>query len=766
MAQTDIIYILQWWFMLFCGGLTVLPIMSLIFPSFVDRGYAFAKIIGVVLISYLVFVFGTIRIAPFTPLTIYAIAVSVTCISIIVSSRTRSFKLLEFKQRWMIFLFEEVLFLAALWFWAYVRSFNPDIYGLEKYMDFGFVNSILRTAYFPPRDMWFTPYSINYYYFGHLITAVLTKASQIPSYITFNLMMATIFSFCFSQIYSLAATLWRHAFPQNSTDTQSQKKKFPGAKSIVSTGILAGALVSLSGNLHVLYALFSPYSNDKPQPLWELKFLPATFPNSYWYPNATRFIFNTIHEFPIYSWVVSDLHGHVLDIPIVLLTISLIYSFFVRNKNLALKGQIRLWYIIGIGFVIAVMYMTNAWDGLIYLLLAALVLLSLEWQRVHLHKHTHTSNNPILRILPLKHRIRQKLHLFLLKHWLIDLIIGLFVYLFIIGISFAAFSLPFSHFFSPSAIVKGIGVLCSPKFLTDRGHFGPFLFEVDHCQKSPWWQLLTLYGFFYILVVMFVIFLHKKKNQTTSDTFVTILIVLSTLLIIIPEFLYMKDIYPAHYRANTMFKLVFQAFMMLSLSCGYIIMRTTTALRQKAKNVGYIAIFAGYALFITLLLTLVFTYPVLATKSYYNSLQTSQGLNGITYLQKRYPTDFAGIQWLNKEVIGQPVILEAQGDSYTDYARVSANTGLPTVLGWTVHEWLWRGTYDIPAPRITEVQIMYETKSIADAENLLRKYHVQYVFIGDMERQKYPTLSEDKFNQIGKKVFEMGNTRIYRLNIK
>src|SRR5258708_38797604 len=36
---------------------------------------------------------------------------------------------------------------------------SPDIHGLEKYMDYGFVNSILRSQYFPPKDMWFTPRS-------------------------------------------------------------------------------------------------------------------------------------------------------------------------------------------------------------------------------------------------------------------------------------------------------------------------------------------------------------------------------------------------------------------------------------------------------------------------------------------------------------------------------------------------------------------------------------------------------------------------------
>ena len=85
--------------------------------------------------------------------------------------------------------------------------------------------------------------------------------------------------------------------------------------------------------LTTIYTFFKAYPNDHPVPFWKLSFLPFSFPNGYWYPNATRFIPFTIHEFPIYSFVVSDLHGHVLDIPIVLLTIATIFSFDFTKNN-------------------------------------------------------------------------------------------------------------------------------------------------------------------------------------------------------------------------------------------------------------------------------------------------------------------------------------------------------------------------------------------------------------------------------------------------
>ena len=162
----------------------------------------------------------------------------------------------------------------------------------------------------------------------------------------------------------------------------------------------------------------------------------------------------------------------------------------------------------------------------------------------------------------------------------------------------------------------------------------------------------------------------------------------------------------------------------------------------------------------------VFLYPYFAVNSYFGNLKTYSGLNGTNYLKALYSNDYDAILWINKNIKEQPIILEAQGDSYTDYGRVSTNTGLPTVLGWTVHEWLWRGTYDIPSPRIAEVQTLYETGNIGDTKKLIDKYNVQLVFIGALERQKYPNLNEEKFTSLGKIIYQKGETKIFKIDIK
>ena len=60
-------------------------------------------------------------------------------------------------------------------------------------------------------------------------------------------------------------------------------------------------------------------------------------------------------------------------------------------------------------------------------------------------------------------------------------------------------------------------------------------------------------------------------------------------------------------------------------------------------------------------------------------------LDGTAYLALRDPNENAAFEWINREVGGIPVIAEAYGPSYQEYARVSMNTGLPSVLGWDYH---------------------------------------------------------------------------------
>lgn len=747
----DIQSIFIWWLTFFVVGIAVFPITAYLFRNFIDRGYIFSKVLGMLFVSYVVFLIGLTKLIPFVTPEVFIV---VGIIGVLSFYSVRKFSLsIDYKKSLKIIVLEELIFLVTLTFWAYVRAHQPNINGLEKFMDYGFVNSITRSTYFPPSDMWFTPFPINYYYFGHLITAVLTKLSTLPTQITYNLMIATLFAFTFTAAFSIVLNLF-----------YTHKEKI--TKTALIAAFLAAFLTSMGGNLHMVYSLFTPYNTDHPVPFWQafttqkqagvdathtpIKYAPSTYPNSYWYPNATRFITYTIHEFPLYSFVVSDLHGHVLDIPFVLLVLALLYAS-IKDHVISRKKVLLL------SFILAGMYMTNAWDGFIYGLLCALTILFLSVKSFAID--AKQKNETTLTFL---HHIKNYgLEFFRSIDKSALIIKGLLLFF-----GFLIFTIPFNLNFNPAKIVGGIGIVCAPDFLTEIhsgqvtpgaqqtvGRLGPFLFEKNHCRRTPFWQMTILYGFFYFFAIAFIIhFLRNRKTQNASDIFIFLLIGMGTILIIIPEFLYVKDIYPDHYRANTMFKLVYQAFIMLSIVSAY----TAIKILRSTKN------FLWYYSII-LLITIVLIYPFFAIQSYYENLKIYRGLDGTAYLKIQRPGDYAAIVWIQKNITGQPVILEAQGDSYTDYARISSNTGLPTVLGWTVHEWLWRGTYDIPAPRIEEVRQMYELADIRQTKKLLKKYNIRYFYIGDLEREKYPALNEKKLEKLGKVIYKNSTTKIYKI---
>jgi len=721
---SDFLNIGAWWLVFFSMGIAFIPLTTRIFSSFFDQGYIFSKIIALLFISYATWILGSLYIIPFSFTTLFIIWLFFLILNWGVLNRSRPVKI----SSWKTWLAEEVLFLTGFIFWAVIKGFEPSIHGLEKYMDFGFISSVLRSDYFPPKDIWMTPLSINYYYFGHLATAVLIKVSGVTSYIGYNLMLASLFGITLATSFSIGANLYQFFA------TASQK--LHTIRYTLYAGLLSSFLVTLGGNLHTIYIFFQNYQVENPLPFWMLS--PAVNFAGYWYPNATRFIPFTIHEFPIYSFVVSDLHGHVLNIPFVLLFIALLIKLFHSPQQSATRYPLYALF----GLLIAVFLMTNILDAPIYLLVISLVIFI---------KQLTQSKKPFS--LALLHTV---------YHILPTTLLALLL------------SLPYWLSFTPFS--SGIGILCSPDFLVSLEKIGPFLFEANHCAHSPLWMLGILWGFPLFVIITFIFHLLPSKLKNLSSTFyhlssvdklVLTLASAAFILILIPEFFYAKDIYPAHYRANTVFKFGYQAFIILGLISGYMIIRI---LSLSAKTIRCTL----YAIPLFILFSLVAIYPYFAINSYFGGLKNYQGLDGFRYFQQTYPDDYQAILWLRENIKGpaegearqgrQPVILEAQGDSYTDYARVSSNTGLPTVIGWPVHEWLWRGSYDEAGKRSGEVTTLYESPDINLTKKLLEKYNVEYVFIGALERQKYLNLNEDKFKNMGQVVFESGTTKIFKLN--
>ncbi len=278
-------------------------------------------------------------------------------------------------------------------------------------------------------------------------------------------------------------------------------------------------------------------------------------------------------------------------------------------------------------------------------------------------------------------------------------------------------------------------------------------------------QLLILWGLPVLVLLLFFVslFLERKKRVTRPDLFGVILGLCAMGLVLIPELVYVRDIYEnGNARANTMFKLTYQAYIMFGIAMGYVIFRLFTVTRQKILKV-----LAGICLFF---LTWTVGYFGNCVSSWFGNVwevSAYQGLDATTYLETDFPADAPAIRWLKENIEGAPVVLEANGDSYTGFERVSASTGLPTVLGWYVHEWLWRNDVADLNQKSADIETIYTSGDAAAVQKLLAQYEVEYVFVGSKEREKYAErLNRETLQSLGEVVYADEASATYILCIQ
>jgi len=253
------------------------------------------------------------------------------------------------------------------------------------------------------------------------------------------------------------------------------------------------------------------------------------------------------------------------------------------------------------------------------------------------------------------------------------------------------------------------------------------------------------------------------------------------------EVVFLKDVFAGgdFLRMNTVFKFYFQAWALLSITSGaglYFILESfrpeaTAANAQRWLQSSVQWLWLG-GLFLLLLASAV--YPLAGTYARTNRyMQRSNSLDGINYLQNckvpdcDYDTsgDYAAIRWLNGHVSGDPIIVEAVGDDYTSYARISAFTGLPTPMGWIGHEYQWcvnwlnngLNAVDFDS-RKSDIETIYTDPHPTVVRGLLARYHVQYLYVGLLEHMKYPTADLHRFSVFLHVVYSANGVTIYQVN--
>ncbi len=164
-------------------------------------------------------------------------------------------------------------------------------------------------------------------------------------------------------------------------------------------------------------------------------------------------------------------------------------------------------------------------------------------------------------------------------------------------------------------------------------------------------------------------------------------------------------------------------------------------------------------------------YPVFAPYARTGRYEQQVGLDGAQYLSRLYPGDAAAIRWINSHIKGDPVIVEATGGEYSDFARVSTFTGLPTVLGWAGHEVQWRVNWlNDPAHaadfnrRAGDLDTIYTSPDRGLVMQLLQHYHARYLYVGALEQQKYQGKADlGRFAQFLRVVYRAEGVTIYEI---
>ena len=724
--------VMTWWAIMLVTGLAVFPLTQLLFRHFTDRGWIFSKTLGLFLLSLILWILNVAHLVRFnrSGLLIVLIILALLCYGI------RFFFIMKKKgsaifpktdlNTVILCAVEELLFLALFGIAVYIIGFKPEAMGTEKFMDYGFLTSLARSRYMPFADTWFGGEPINYYYGGQYITGVLMRFSGSTAGQSYNLMRALITAMSFILPFSLVWQLTRDR-------TEKKAESWLAAT-------LSGIAVAFCGNMHyVIYGLIKPWLADL-----KGEYL------GYWFPDSTRFIGydpdipdKTIHEFPCYSSVLGDLHAHYVNILFVITVTAIVYAWaqvYTRSKKPVKRKELLCLilnpFVILIGIMTGTFRWTNFWDFPIYYVVCGsiffFVLLEDYWQD--------------------------------LKRFIV-IMLGIALVMFVTG---WAAALPFTLKFDQ----------ISSEVARTWSH-------------TSFYQLMVLWGLPAGCLLLYVISLitetvsarkargtaagNDKKLLSTPDLAVLMFALCAAGLVFLPEVIYVKDIYSeAHYRANTMFKLTYQAFILFGISMPYILIRSLKLFMKndssETPEIKPVLIWLSRILAVCGIILLLLTGGFLFTSihAWFGDVRYPEfrvNTDASVFVSESFPDDFAPVNWINSTIGGQPVMLEAPGDSYSDYERISVATGLPTIIGWRVHEWLWRSDLAAVDQRIADVERIYTSEDSTEVQELLRKYNVSYIYVGTLEYEKYPGLQDGVLRDLGDIVYDDGTTYIVKVDV-
>ncbi len=837
--------IVVWYLVLQFMALIGLPLAFSLFKRLPSRGYGTAKALGLLLTGVIFWWGGILRLWGNTGGGVLAAAAIVLIVGLVLMRRHWH----ELRPWWQsnrrYVIVVEVLFLIALVAWAFVRASQPQLQtaGGEKWMEIAFLNAMLRAPTLPPQDPWLPGFTLSYYYLGYLLLGVLTRLSMLAPTVAFNLGNAGWFALVAAQAYSIVY------------DLAHGKAVF--------RSLVAPLMLLLAGNGEGLFEVLHARGylsagfwkwldinrlDQPPQPPYSP--IPQRF---FWWWQASRTIRDrtpwgdvqeVIDEFPAFSFILGDMHPHLLALPFVLIAIAMALNAYrqaVETKNGATEetstGEAvsddadkrkapqrpvakwltstwnslrhRMWPLAGYAVILGALGFLNTWDLPIYW--AVLVGAWILGRYAHADKSVASFLTTVWKVIPEAGVLGVLSIVLYLPFWFAlrsqaggilpnlfnatkpQQFVVMFLPLLIPAIGLIVGSAQRRSVRPLPAIGLGMAFVVTialVALIVGSATAYPYLMAIIRGEsiqgynlapetaltalklrlQNSWIGLFLAIGAAAALIAMVQPIPaggekaggSPQESQTPiDDGFPLLLALMGLLLTLAPEFVYLQDVFMT--RMNTIFKFYFQAWVLWSLAGAWQLtvwlqpirgaMKLTLG-RRTAAAVALLMIAAGLV------------YTVLAIPARAREQGVPWTLDGAAWLQQSYPEDAAAILWLNDNIKGTPVIVEAPGDQHRAYVyegRVSALTGLPAVLGWGGHQRQWRGNYDEPGARETDLNILMTTLNHTEASQVLERYNVGYVYVGPLERQRYPEEALAKFAEMFPAVYDQNGVTIYQV---
>jgi YYY domain-containing protein len=833
-----VVGLLIWYVFIFILGLATYPIIRIAMPGLADNGYPLSRALGLVLFGYLAWLAGSAGV-PVTRTTVAIVFGGLVIIGAALAYRQRAELSEEWRTRRNYFLMVEGLFLLFFFLDLIIRLGNPDLWhnykGGERPMNFSYFNAVIKSATFPPYDPWFAGGHINYYYYGYVLVGMPVKLLGIVPSIAYNFILPTLFAIVGICAFSIGWNLISNnplsqreiaKRPDGEAGGEGESPSLIFHPSSFFAGLSASFLTILLGNLGTIQLLYNKLQNlgsqgtftwesTFPQRLtWAIEGLKMLFggaglsiSNGDWYWDPSRVVppgpGNAITEFPLFTFLYSDLHAHMIVMAVALLAISWALSVVAgrawtwtgdqadpaREADLqsSLAGERNprsnrwasaLFSLLIGSLVIGAAYPTNLSDAYTYLLIGVLALVYSIW-----------------RYAPVESVIGR-----------IGLAVGAAIALYVLS---TYLYLPYRAWYAQAYSALGPWKGPFTPLASYFTHWGLFLFIIvswmswetrewmaqtplSALRKLKPYQLLiagALIGL--VVVILATQYIGTSVgwialpiaawagllllNPKIPDTKRLVLFLIGTALfitVLVEVVVVQGDIG----RQNTIFKFYMQAWLMLAVSAGAALAWILPAFFQWLPGwrafwqTGMILLIGGAAMF---------TVSGAVGKIRDRWIPDApHSLDSMTFMKYAHYDDFGqqldlsedyrAIRWLQDHVQGSPVIVEANCSEYRWCTRFTIYTGLPGVVGWNFHQRQQRVfTSRWVEERVAAVGNFYNSLEENFTSDFLETYDVKYIIVGQLERAAYTPAGIAKFDQwdgdLWKSVYRDGQTTIYEV---